>query len=251
MHHCVHVGMIKDPASRSVMVVAITTNILLLLGIFHRCSLHGWRRFWSLLIMETWPQLIRRACIGKFQVTWWHFQKAFITLTLWQVALQLRRRGTLPKGNFCAKLTSCCRNFNGFIVSGGISKHFAIQRYRKSWAGTQSGCANPFVTQSQSINRIVQWYEVDCQEIGSASHWSGDHHRKQCRQTCVHTSHHHVPLWDWLAICFASSSISSSSGICNHNQQESRSDIQQRWGISATSGLFPWSAVCCYFTGHK
>ncbi len=27
MHHCVHVGMIKDPASRSVMVVAITINI--------------------------------------------------------------------------------------------------------------------------------------------------------------------------------------------------------------------------------
>jgi hypothetical protein len=80
------------------MVVAITTNILLLLGIFHRCNLRGWRRFWSLLIMETWPQLIRRACIGELQVTRWHFRKAFTTLTLWQAALQLRRRGILPKG---------------------------------------------------------------------------------------------------------------------------------------------------------
>jgi hypothetical protein len=26
----------------------------------------------------------------------------------------------------------CCRNFNGFIVSGGIYEHFAIQQYRKS-----------------------------------------------------------------------------------------------------------------------
>jgi hypothetical protein len=26
----------------------------------------------------------------------------------------------------------CCKSFNGFIVSSGISKHFAIQRYRKS-----------------------------------------------------------------------------------------------------------------------
>ncbi len=49
---------------------------------------------------------------------------------------------------------------------------------------------------SQSINRIVQWYEVDCQEIGSSCHESGDHHREQCRQTCVHTPHHHVPLQD-------------------------------------------------------
>jgi hypothetical protein len=23
------------------------------------------------------------------------------------------------------------------------------------------------------------------------------------------------------------------------------------WGIFAVSGLLPWSAVCCYFTGHK
>lgn len=34
-------------------------------------------------------------------------------------------------------------------------------------------------------------------------------------------------------------------------QQESRSDIQERWGIFGVSGLFPWSAVCCYFTGQK
>jgi hypothetical protein len=33
-----------------------------------------------------------------------------------------------------------------------------------------------------------------------------------------------------------SSSISCLSGI---------------WGIFAVSGLLPWSAVCCYFTGHK
>jgi len=49
---------------------------------------------------------------------------------------------------------------------------------------------------SQSINRIVQWYEVDCQEIGSSCHENGDHHREQCRQTCVHTPHHHVPFQD-------------------------------------------------------
>ncbi len=98
MHHYVHVGMIKDPSSRSVMVVAITTNILLQMGIFHMCSLRGWRRFWSLLIIETWPQLIWRACIGELQMTRWHFRKAFTTLTLWHAALQLRRRGTLPKG---------------------------------------------------------------------------------------------------------------------------------------------------------
>jgi hypothetical protein len=30
--------------------------------------------------------------------------------------------------------------------------------------------ANSFVAQSQSINRIVQWYQVDCQEIGLACH---------------------------------------------------------------------------------
>jgi hypothetical protein len=36
--------------------------------------------------------------------------------------------------------------------------------------GTQSGCANPFVAQSQSINRIVQWYKVYCQKIGSTCH---------------------------------------------------------------------------------
>jgi ATP-dependent DNA helicase PIF1 len=23
-----------------------------------------------------------------------------------------------------------------------------------------------------------------------------NHHKEQCQQTCVHTSHHHVPLWD-------------------------------------------------------
>jgi hypothetical protein len=33
-----------------------------------------------------------------------------------------------------------------------------------------------------------------------------------------------------------SSSISCSSGI---------------WGIFVVSGLLPWSAVCCYLTGHK
>ncbi len=39
-----------------------------------------------------------------------------------------------------------------------------------------------------------------------------------------------------------------SCGVCDHNQQESKSDIQQHWGIFAISDLFPWSAVCCYFT---
>jgi len=39
--------------------------------------------------------------------------------------------------------------------------------------------------------------------------------------------------------------------ICDHNQQESRLDIQQHWDIFAVFGLFPWSTVCCYFMGHK
>jgi hypothetical protein len=68
---------------------------------------------------------------------------------------------------------------------------------------------------------------------------------------CVHTLHHHVPLWDWLAICFVSLSISCLNDICDHNQQKSRSNIEQHWEIFAVSSLFPWLAVCCYFTGHK
>ncbi len=72
MHHCVHVGMIKDPASRSVMVVAITTNVLLLLGIFHTCSL-----LWLEEILESPDHgdmaiVNKKACIGELQVTWWH-----------------------------------------------------------------------------------------------------------------------------------------------------------------------------------
>jgi hypothetical protein len=44
--------------------------------------------------------------------------------------------------------------------------------------------------------------------------------------------------------------------ICNDNQQESRSDIEQCWGIFAVFDFLPWSAVCCYLTccyltGHK
>ncbi len=70
-------------------------------------------------------------------------------------------------------------------------------------------------------------------------------------QMCVHTLHHHVPLWDWLAICFVSLSISCLNDICDHNQQKSRSNIEQHWEIFAVSSLFPWLAVCCYFTGHK
>jgi hypothetical protein len=54
-----------------------------------------------------------------------------------------------------------------------------------------------------------------------------------------------------LAICFASSSISCSSGIYDDNQQKSRSDIEQCWGIFAISSLFPWSTICCYLTGHE
>jgi len=50
---------------------------------------------------------------------------------------------------------------------------------------------------------------------------------------------------------FVSSSISYSSDICDHNQQESRSNIEQRWGICVVSNLFPWLAICCYLTGHK
>ncbi len=55
---------------------------------------------------------------------------------------------------------------------------------------------------------------------------------------------------DW-PFCFALSSISCLSGICDDNQQESRLDTEQRWGIFAIFGLLPWSAVCCYLTGHK
>ncbi len=54
-----------------------------------------------------------------------------------------------------------------------------------------------------------------------------------------------------IAICFGSSSISCLSGICDDNQQESRSDIEQRWGIFVVSGLFPWLAIYCYLTSHK
>jgi hypothetical protein len=35
------------------------------------------------------------------------------------------------------------------------------------------------------------------------------------------------------------------------NQQESRLDIEQCWGIFAVSDLFPWSVICCYLMGHK
>jgi hypothetical protein len=50
---------------------------------------------------------------------------------------------------------------------------------------------------------------------------------------------------------FALSSISCSNGIYDHNQQESKLDIEQCWGIFAVSGLFPWLVVCCYLMGHK
>jgi hypothetical protein len=30
-----------------------------------------------------------------------------------------------------------------------------------------------------------------------------------------------------------------------------KSDTEQCWGIFSISGLLPWSAVCCYLTGHK
>ncbi len=112
-------------------------------------------------------------------------------------------------------------------------------------------CVNPFVAQFQLINRIVQWYKVNCQEIGSTCHLNGDHHKEQCQQTCVHTSHHHVALWDWFSICFVSSSISCSNGICDDNKQESRLDTEQYWDIFVVSDLFPWSVICCYFTNHK
>ncbi len=46
-------------------------------------------------------------------------------------------------------------------------------------------------------------------------------------------------------------SYSYLSGIYDDNQQESRSDTKQHWGIFVVSGLFPWSAVCCYLMGHK
>jgi len=45
--------------------------------------------------------------------------------------------------------------------------------------------------------------------------------------------------------------ISCSSGICDDNQQESRLDTKQHWGIFAISSFLPWSAVCCYLTSHK
>jgi hypothetical protein len=48
---------------------------------------------------------------------------------------------------------------------------------------------------------------------------------------------HHVPFQDWLAICFALSSISYSSGICDDNQQEWRLDIEQCWGIFVVFSL--------------
>jgi hypothetical protein len=44
---------------------------------------------------------------------------------------------------------------------------------------------------------------------------------------------------------------SYSSGICDDNQQESRSNTKQCWGIFAIIGLLPWLVVCCYLTGHK
>jgi len=45
--------------------------------------------------------------------------------------------------------------------------------------------------------------------------------------------------------------MTCSSGICDDNEQESRSDTEQHWGIFVISGLLPWSAVCCYLMGHK
>ncbi len=46
-------------------------------------------------------------------------------------------------------------------------------------------------------------------------------------------------------------SYSCSSGICDDNQQESRLDIEQRWGIFVVSNLLSWSTICCYLIGHK
>ncbi len=46
-------------------------------------------------------------------------------------------------------------------------------------------------------------------------------------------------------------SYSCLSGICNENQQKSRSDTKQCWNIFIVCDLFSWSAVCCYLTGHK
>jgi len=87
------------------------------------------------------------------------------------------------------------------------------------------------------INFLFEWHLRWQSRRVKVKHWT--HPASSC------------PLQDWLAICFVSLSISYSSGICDDNQQESRSNTEQCWGIFAITGLLPWLVVCCYLTGHK
>jgi len=136
------------------------------------------------------------------------------------------------------------------MVQGWFLRDWASVSLKwKSSQGTMSANVCSYLASSCPPLRLIG--HLFCVIINFLFEW---HLRWQSRRVKVkHWTHpaSSCPLRNWLATCFASLLISYSSGICDDNQQESWSNIEQHWGIFAITGLLPRLAVCCYLTSHK